>query len=62
MGDDGSVYGTRGTTVFARIVGVPPTDNSIPMMELELLAQDAFPYGCPKSVTPESCYSFGGRL
>ena len=59
MGDDGSVYGTLGTTVFARILGVPPTDNSIPAMDFELLAQDAFLYGCPKSVTPESCYSVG---
>jgi hypothetical protein len=59
MGDDGSVYGRRGTTVLARILGAPPAGNSIPTTDFELVAQDAFPYGCPKSVTPESCYSVG---
>lgn len=59
LGDDGSVHGTLGTTVFARILGVPPADNSVPQMDFELLAHDAFQYGCPKSVTPDSCYSVG---
>jgi hypothetical protein len=59
MGDDGSVYGQKGTTVFARLEGVPPTDDSIPEIDFKLLARDAFRYGCPKSVTPESCYSVG---
>ena len=59
LGDDGSVHGTLGTTVFARIRGVPPADNSVPQIDFELLAHDAFLYGCPKSVTPDSCYSVG---
>jgi hypothetical protein len=59
VGDDGSVYQTKATTVMARIVGGPPADNSIPKMDFELLAHDAFPYGCPKSVSADSCYSVG---
>lgn len=58
-GDDGSVHGVKGTTVIARILGTPPTDNSVPKMDFKLLAQDAFLYGCPKSVTADSCYSVG---
>lgn len=59
MGDDGSIHGTTGTTVVARILGVPPTDNSVPQMDFELLSHDAFLYGCPKSATRDSCYSVG---
>src|SRR5215831_7036089 len=59
MGDDGSAYGTQGTTVFARMLGVPPGDGSVPKIDYVLLAHDAFLYGCPKSVTPDSCYSVG---
>jgi len=59
VGDDGSVHGTKGTTVFARILGVPPNDNRVPQIDFQLLAHDAFLYGCPKSVTPNSCYSVG---
>jgi hypothetical protein len=58
-GDDGSVHGVKGTTVISRILGTPPTDNSVPNMDFKLLAQDAFLYGCPKSVTADSCYSVG---
>ncbi len=58
-GDDGSVHGVKGTTVISRILGTPPTDNSVPKMDFKLLAQDAFLYGCPKSVTADSCYSVG---
>jgi len=59
IGDDGSVYGTRGTTVIARIIGLPPTDNTVPNIDFRLLAHDPFLYGCPKSVTENSCYSVG---
>src|ERR1035441_9177599 len=59
LGDDGSVYDTRGTTVIARLMGVPPHDNSIPQIDFQLLGHDTFLYGCPKSVTPNSCYSVG---
>jgi len=59
IGDDGSVYDTRGTTVLARVLGIPPVDGTIPKIDFALLAHDAFPYGCPKSVTPNSCYSVG---
>jgi hypothetical protein len=59
LGDDGSVHDTVGTTVIARILGVPPDDNSVPKMDFELLAHDTFLYGCPKSVTEKSCYSVG---
>jgi hypothetical protein len=59
IGDDGSVHQIKGTTVIARIVGSPPADNSVPKMGFQLLARDAFPYGCPKSVTANSCYSVG---
>lgn len=58
-GDDGSVGDIKATTVIARIVGSPPADNSIPQMNFQLLAHDAFSYGCPKSVTAGSCYSVG---
>jgi hypothetical protein len=59
IGDDGSVGEVKATTVVARIVGSPPTDDSIPQMNLQLLAYDAFSYGCPKSMTTGSCYSVG---
>jgi hypothetical protein len=58
MGDDGSVHEVEGTTVVARILGVPPTDNSVPKIDFEPLAHDVFPYGCPiKGV--KTCYSVG---
>jgi len=59
IGDDGSVGDVKATTVMARIVGSPPEDNSIPQMDFQLLAHDAFSYGCPKSVSIDSCYSVG---
>jgi hypothetical protein len=58
-GDDGSVHEVQGTTVISRIIGTPPTDDSVPKMDFQLLAHDAFLYGCPKSVTADSCYSVG---
>jgi hypothetical protein len=58
-GDDGSVHEVKGTTVISRILGTPPTDNSVPRMDFKLLAHDPFLYGCPKSVTADSCYSVG---
>jgi hypothetical protein len=59
IGDDGSVGDVKATTVMARIVGSPPSDNSIPQINFQLLAHDAFSYGCPKSVSLDSCYSVG---
>ena len=59
IGDDGSVYGQKGTTVLMRILGTPPSDKSIPAMNFKLLGHDIFPYGCPKSVSEKSCYSVG---
>jgi len=58
-GDDGSVHQVNGTTVISRILGTPPSDNSVPQMDFKLLAHDPFLYGCPKSVTANSCYSVG---
>jgi hypothetical protein len=58
-GDDGSVGPVKGTTVIARIDGTPPADNTVPDMDFQLLAHDPFTFGCPKSVTPQSCYSIG---
>jgi len=59
LGDDGSVDQIKGTTVVARIVGTPPVDDSVPKMDFQLLAHDVFAYGCPKSVSADSCYSVG---
>ena len=58
-GDDGSVHQVNGTVVISRILGTPPADNSVPKMDFKLLAHDPFLYGCPKSVTANSCYSVG---
>ena len=59
IGDDGFVQQAKGTTVIARIIGGPPKDNSGPNMNFQLLAHDVFPYGCPKSISANSCYSVG---
>jgi hypothetical protein len=59
IGDDGSVGEVKATTVVARILGSPPADDSITQMNFQLLAHDVFSYGCPKSMTTDSCYSVG---
>jgi len=59
MMDDGLVHEIGGTSLIARLDGVPPSDGSLPQIDFHLIAHDAFLYGCPKSWTEKSCYSVG---
>jgi hypothetical protein len=59
IADDGSVGTVKGTTVIARIDGTPPVDSLVPNMNFRLLTHDPFSFGCPKSMTLNSCYSIG---
>ena len=59
MMDDGLVHEIGGTTLLARLEGVPPSDGSVPHIDFHLIAHDVFLYGCPKSWTEKSCYSVG---
>jgi hypothetical protein len=58
VGDDGSIHEVGGTTVVSRILGVPPTDNTIPKIDFELLGHDVFPYKCP-ILGVKTCYAIG---
>jgi len=59
MMDDGLVHEIGGTSLIARLEGIPPSDGSVPKIDFHLIAHDAFLYDCPKSYTEKSCYSVG---